>query len=110
MQKLWRQIVNDRISHPAAYIEALGSLCEFLIEELEISNDLEILNELNPLIIRWQNIAEKTQSHSWLAWTKLFQAKVALIAMKIEESTLTLPLSSSSTPAFLNIVFEGRMC
>jgi len=82
---LWRQVVNDRISNPAPYIKALGSLCEFLIEELEMSNDSEILNELNPLIMRWHNIAEKTQSHSWLAWAKLFQAKVALIGMKIEE-------------------------
>ncbi|MHA1992711.1 MAG: tetratricopeptide repeat protein [Candidatus Hodarchaeales archaeon] len=82
---LWRQIVNDRISHPALYIKSLASLCEFLIEELEMSNDSEILNELNPLIIRWQNIAEKTHSNSRLAWAKLFQAKVALIGMKIEE-------------------------
>jgi tetratricopeptide (TPR) repeat protein len=82
---LWRKIVNDRILHPALYIKALGSLCEFLIEELEMSNDSEILNELNPLIIRWQNIAEKTHSNSRLAWAKLFQAKVALIGMNIEE-------------------------
>jgi tetratricopeptide (TPR) repeat protein len=82
---LWKQIVNDKITHPSIYIRALGSLCEFLIEELEMSNDPEILNELNPLIIRWQNIAEKTHSHSRLTLTKLFLAKIALMDMKIEE-------------------------
>ncbi|MFX1532544.1 MAG: tetratricopeptide repeat protein [Promethearchaeota archaeon] len=84
-ETIWRQVVNDKISFPAQYIEALSRLCEFLIEELEMSNDLEILNELNPLIRRWHNIAEKTQSHLWLAETKLLQAKVALINMEIEE-------------------------
>ena len=33
----------------------------------------------------WYKIAEKTQSHLWLAETKLLQAKVALINMEIEE-------------------------
>jgi tetratricopeptide (TPR) repeat protein len=82
---IWRQVVNDRMSHPTPYIEALSGLCEFLIEELEMSNDSEILNELDPLIIRWQNIAEIAHSYLLLALMKLFQAKVALISMKIEE-------------------------
>ena len=84
-EEIWRQIVNERISSPAAYVSALNRLCSFLIEELEMSNDSEILDELNPLVIRCQNIAEKNDSYIGLVWTKLFQAKVALIGMKIEE-------------------------
>jgi tetratricopeptide (TPR) repeat protein len=85
---LWRQIVNERISNPTPYIGAVCSLCEFLIEELAMSNDSEILNELNPLITKLQNFAisaTKTNSYPLLAWTLLFRAKVALIGMKIEE-------------------------
>jgi tetratricopeptide (TPR) repeat protein len=82
---LWRQIVNEKIANPTPYYGALCNLCEFLIEELAMSNDSEILNELNPLIFQWQKITEKTNSYSWLAWTLLFQAKVALIDMKIEK-------------------------
>ena len=84
-ETIWRQVVNEKISFPTEFIEALARLCEFLIEELEMSNDSEILNELNPLIRRWYKIAEKTQSHLWLAEIKLLQAKVALINVEIEE-------------------------
>jgi tetratricopeptide (TPR) repeat protein len=84
-EEIWRQIVTERISYPRAYISALISLCTFLIEELEMSNDSEILDELNPLIVRYQNIAERNDSYIGLIWTKLFQAKVALIGMNIEE-------------------------
>ncbi len=84
-ETIWRQVVNDKISFPSEYIEALTRLCDFLIEELEMSNDSEVLNEINPLIRRLDKIAKKTQSHLWLAETKLLQAKVALINMEIEQ-------------------------
>jgi tetratricopeptide (TPR) repeat protein len=82
---IWRQIINDKISNPVIYISSLGAMCEFLIDELYISNDTEILEELNPAIDRLLNITEKTHSYSWLAYTKLLKAKLALIELNIEE-------------------------
>jgi tetratricopeptide (TPR) repeat protein len=85
-EKIFKQIVDNKISNPILYIMALGALCDYLIEELYMSNDKEILDELNPLIIRFLNITEKTHSYSMLTMTKWLQAKVALIQIKITEA------------------------
>jgi serine kinase of HPr protein (carbohydrate metabolism regulator) len=39
-----------------------------------------------PLITKSLDIAEKTRKFSWLAETKLLQAKLALIQMNLEEA------------------------
>ena len=39
-EQLVKQIVVNEITNPLVYINALGFMCEFLIEELEMSNNL----------------------------------------------------------------------
>jgi tetratricopeptide (TPR) repeat protein len=87
---LWKKIIDDRPSNPTIYITALGSLCSYLIEEMEMSNDQELLNEINPLIKRFMDIGEKTNSYATIAFTKYFQAKLALIQMDVENARILL--------------------
>jgi tetratricopeptide (TPR) repeat protein len=84
--RLLKNIVEDDIADPEFHILALISLCEFLIEELSIYNNPEVIDEINPLIAQLLKIAEDQHSNSWLAEGKLLQAKLALIQMNIEEA------------------------
>ncbi|MFX1399580.1 MAG: tetratricopeptide repeat protein, partial [Promethearchaeota archaeon] len=82
--RLLREIVDDDIHYPLYHLLAIVSLCDLLLKELSMYNNLEIIDEINPLIIKLFKIAENQHSYSWLAEGKLLQAKLVLIQMNIE--------------------------
>ena len=82
-EKLLKQVVEE-FTMPYIYIPAVVYLCEFYLEELEIFNDPEILEELNPLIKQLLKFAKEQNSYLVLAETKLLEAKLKLIEMDIE--------------------------
>ena len=82
-QTIFKELIE--IAQGDTLIWTLGSLCDLLLEELSLYNDLKILDEIIPLISRSLEMAEKARNYSWLAETKLLQAKLALIQMKFEE-------------------------
>ena len=51
-----------------------------------MTNDLEVLDEINPLIARLLDIAEKTGSYSILSETHLLQAKLSLLTFNIKKA------------------------
>ncbi|MHA2280376.1 MAG: tetratricopeptide repeat protein [Promethearchaeota archaeon] len=67
-------------------ITAITYLCDLLIMELRRTNDLSILEELNPLINQFSNFAEDQESYWRLADAKILQAKLALIQMNMGEA------------------------
>lgn len=83
---LLKEIAKDDITILEIHILSQVSLCDFLLEELYVSNDLEILDEIKPVITRLLNIAEEQKSFLYLAETKLLQAKLALIQMEIDNA------------------------
>ncbi len=85
-EMLLKQIVEDEIIVPQIHILSLISLCDLFLEELSMSNNPEVLEEINPLIMRLVNVAENQTSFSWLAEAKVLQAKMALIQMNVEEA------------------------
>ncbi|MHA2128456.1 MAG: tetratricopeptide repeat protein [Promethearchaeota archaeon] len=87
---LLKQIVKEKIYNPPTHIQAILYLCEFLIEELKISNDVKVLDELNPLVNRLLNIVEKTHSCTWQVETILIQSKLALIQMEFSKAKIYL--------------------
>ncbi|MHA2039711.1 MAG: tetratricopeptide repeat protein [Promethearchaeota archaeon] len=84
--RLLNQIVDDDIIISRFHNLAIISLCDLLIEELFRYNNPDVLDDINPLILKLLSIAENQQSYSWLAEGKLLQAKLALIQMNIEEA------------------------
>ncbi len=83
---LLKQIVDDEIIEPEFTEFALIFLCDLLLDELSVSNNPEIFDEINILIKHLLNIGELQHSFSWIAEGKLFQAKLALIQMNLEEA------------------------
>lgn len=85
-ENLLKQIVEDDIASPRLYFSAMVNLCDLFLEELYMTNNPEVLGELNPLIAKILKISENQRAYLWLAETKLLQAKLALIQMDIEEA------------------------
>ncbi|MFX1456082.1 MAG: tetratricopeptide repeat protein [Promethearchaeota archaeon] len=85
-EKLLYQVIDDKIVYPTTYHYSIIALCDLLLEELSIYNNPEILEEINSLISRLLDYAEKQHSYRFLAEGKLLQAKVALLKMEIESA------------------------
>ncbi len=63
-----------------------ANLCDLLLYEMNIMDNLDILNEINPLISKMLKFSENQNSYLWLSETKLLQAKLCLINMDIREA------------------------
>ncbi|MFX1572371.1 MAG: tetratricopeptide repeat protein [Promethearchaeota archaeon] len=67
-------------------IVALINLCELLLIELRITNDLEVLDELKQYITQLLDIADHMQSYWILCETYLLQAKLSLLTFDIKKA------------------------
>ena len=88
-ETLLKQIVDTGISQNInfyIYVYALYGLCFIYIEELRASNDLEIIEEINPLISFFFTKAEEWNSVLLLTLGKIYQAKVEVILMNIDKA------------------------
>ncbi|NVM34578.1 MAG: tetratricopeptide repeat protein [Candidatus Lokiarchaeota archaeon] len=85
-EEIFKQILEDEGSSIENRSRALTNLCELLLTELRMTNDLEVLEEINPLIDRLLEIAEKSHSYSILCETHLLQAKLSLLTFDIKKT------------------------
>ncbi len=85
-EEILKQLLEDEDLEYDFILKALPSLCELLLTELRITNDLEVLDELNQFIARLLDIAEKSHSYWILCETLLIQAKLALISLNLEKA------------------------
>ncbi|MHA2399994.1 MAG: tetratricopeptide repeat protein [Promethearchaeota archaeon] len=100
-----KQILEDDESDFELILTALTNLCELLLSELLMANDLEVLEEINPLIARLLDNAEKTGSYSILCETYLLQAKLSLLTFNIKKAKRFLTQAQQISEKFgLNIL------
>ncbi|MHA2307560.1 MAG: hypothetical protein ACXACU_19440, partial [Candidatus Hodarchaeales archaeon] len=85
-ENILKKIVESKIHTRNFIYIATSHLCDLLLMELRRTNDLNILNELNPLIINFSNNAKYQESYWHLADSKILQAKLALIQMNLGEA------------------------
>jgi tetratricopeptide (TPR) repeat protein len=77
-------IENEKISH--LINGALREICDLYLKELRLTNDLTIIDEINPFITQLLQKAEYENSYLLLARTKLLQGKIALIQMNMGDT------------------------
>jgi tetratricopeptide (TPR) repeat protein len=85
-ETILRNAVEEDIILYEAHIDALLNLCDLLLVDLRNTNDLEILKEIKPYISRLLEIAEKNNSFSLIAETKLLQARLALLIFNVNDA------------------------
>ncbi|MFX0082772.1 MAG: tetratricopeptide repeat protein [Candidatus Hodarchaeota archaeon] len=85
-EKVLKQILEDKDEDYELTIKTLTNLCELLLTELRMTNDLEVLEEIKPLIAQLLNIAENTGSFSVQCETYLLKAKLSLLTFDMKEA------------------------
>ena len=68
------------------FSEVLIELCDFFLEELRLTNDLKIIDDIQPLIIRLLKESERTNSYTLQAQTYLLHSKISLILMNMGDA------------------------
>lgn len=84
-EELLKQIIEEKIS-THFNLGALIHLCDLFLIELRITNDLEILDDIQPYIDQLLDFAEKNQSYTLLCETYLLQARIALLTFDIKKT------------------------
>jgi hypothetical protein len=84
-EKLLKQTIQEA-TNPLISRKAVSILSEFYLEELQLFNEPEILEELNPLIDQLLKNSKEQNLYWTLAEAKLLQAKLALIQMNFEDA------------------------
>ena len=85
-EEILKQILEDKDIFWELNERVLLTLCELLIIEFQMSNEVEVLDELKSLFERLLETAEKSKSYWILCETYLLQAKIALISSDLEEA------------------------
>ena len=85
-EEILKQILENEDTGYEIYLRSLLNLCELLLMELQLTGDLEVLDDLNLYITQLSDIAE--QSGSFWIWgeTYLLQAKSSLIAFDLNKA------------------------
>ncbi|MHA2474396.1 MAG: tetratricopeptide repeat protein, partial [Promethearchaeota archaeon] len=60
--------------------------CELLLSKLDITHDIKVLDEIEPVITKLLTSAENRRSSMWLAEVKLLQGKLALLQVNMVEA------------------------
>jgi len=108
-EEILEQLLEDKDLSYELTIRALFNLCELLLTELRMTNDLKVLEEINPLIVRLLNIAEKSHSYWILCETYLLQAKLALISLDLKEARRLLTQAQQITEKYGLILLARKI-
>ena len=85
-EEILTQILENEDLDFEFILTALTNLCELLLTELRMTNDFEVLEEINPLINQLLSITESTGSYSILCETYLLQAKLSLLSFDMKKA------------------------
>ena len=85
-EKILKQLIEQATFTLVFRIFIIVELCDLLLIELQITDDIEILDEIDTFISQLLKIAEKQHSFSALAQARLLQGKLALIRMNLGDA------------------------
>ncbi len=78
-EKLFKEVSESEISMGFHKIRALVGLCQLLLVELRITGDMDVINELNPLLEKLIDLAQQWDSDMYLMEAYMIQGKLALL-------------------------------
>jgi hypothetical protein len=82
-EDIFKELALDESILSEPRIEAIIGLCELYLTELRITNDPEILNELERYIQMLLNIAEQKHLYLYMTESYILQAKLSLLTFDI---------------------------
>ncbi len=85
-EEMFKAIFEDKNTILNNRLLALVDLCELLLNELRLTNDLNIVDEIKLLITKLQDFAQITNSFYYLIEANILHAKLALINFEINNA------------------------
>ncbi|MHA2284130.1 MAG: tetratricopeptide repeat protein [Promethearchaeota archaeon] len=85
-EEILKQILEEKAIPYYAIERVLLTLCELLLIEFQMTKEVEVLDEIESLIIRLLENAEKSHSFWIMGETYLLQAKLALFSLDLKEA------------------------
>jgi len=85
-EEILKQLLEEKDIVYGVRLMALLNLCELLLVELQMTGNLEVLEEVESLIARLLNSAEKSRSYWIWGETYILQANLALITLDLKEA------------------------
>ncbi|MFX1595413.1 MAG: hypothetical protein ACFFBK_05045 [Promethearchaeota archaeon] len=83
-EELYKEVIEGPFTANIFKIEALIGLCESLLVELIISNEVDIVNEMNPFIEQLIDLSQKWESDYYLMEAYILKGKLALLTFEIK--------------------------
>jgi len=96
----FRKIIEEGGSQFSYKLRALYGLCELLLEELKISNDISIISEIKPLLEELIGIAQHSGLNYWLIEAYILHGKLALVIFDMEGSQRYLTQARNMAESF----------
>jgi len=89
-EKILREVLEGKLGVKIIGFDLLRQLtveiCDFYLGELSSTNDLKILDDIQPYITRLFNESKRTNSYSLQSHTSLLQGKLSLLQMNMGEA------------------------
>ncbi|MFW9943301.1 MAG: hypothetical protein ACFFFT_19860 [Candidatus Thorarchaeota archaeon] len=85
-EELLIELAMDKTIGAETRIKAIIDLCDLFLIELRITNDLEIIGEIQPFIQELLDIAEKQHMYLILAQTYFLEAKLSLLTVDLKKA------------------------
>ena len=84
-EKIAKEILEES-PNPGIYIPTLIELCELYFQELKTSNDLEILEDIQPLVDKLIKGSERLNSFSLRSYALLLNGSISLIRLNMGDA------------------------
>ncbi len=85
-EDIFKELIEEVRSHFFYKLRALSGLCELFLVELRISNDINIIREIKPLIEKLIDMAQHSGLYFFLIEAYILHGKLAFIMFDIESS------------------------
>jgi hypothetical protein len=85
-EDLFKELALDNTIDGDFRIHAIINLCDLYLTELQITNDPEIINEIQPYVQELLDITENQHLYFYLAETRLLQAKLSLLTLDLKQA------------------------
>ena len=85
-EDIYKQIIEEEIINFEIWVWALINLCDLLLVELRMTNIVEIMDEIRPLIEQLLEIAEDKQLNWLIVEVYILKAKLSLLTFNIKQA------------------------
>lgn len=85
-QELFEEVLSEDLIDNELTIFAMLKLCEFLLLELKVSGEKEVLIEIKTLLEKLYEMAQEQESHTLLIEILIIQSQLALVDYNIKET------------------------